>query len=50
MKNLTKAQEVKILAASEKHSDKHIKLMVELIKHGLSFNDAHKIAKKFVGK
>ena len=50
MKQLTKLQHSKILKHSEHHSVKHIKLMINLMEHGISFEKAHKIAKKFLGR
>tara|TARA_R100000654_G_scaffold16619_1_gene34875 strand:+ start:11613 stop:11813 length:201 start_codon:yes stop_codon:yes gene_type:complete len=49
-KGLTKAQKAKLKLHSVHHTKKHMNEMEKLMKQGLSFNFAHNMAMKKVGK
>ncbi len=47
---LTEAQKKKLEKHSDHHTKKHMDLMKRLMRQGLTFNEAHKIAQSRVGK
>lgn len=50
MKEISKGVQKKLLSHSPHHTTKHMKLMIDLIKHGLSFPVSHQITQKHLGK
>ena len=47
---LTEGQKKKLEKHADHHTKKHMELMKRLMRQGLSFNEAHSIAKARVGK
>mgnify|MGYP003112464691 FL=1 len=49
-RELTDSQKKKLENHKEHHSDEHMKMMIELMQSGKTFDEAHSIAMKKVGK
>lgn len=49
-KKLTKTQIEKLKQHSVHHTKKHLDMMKHCMQHGMSFEESHKTAQKFVGK
>ena len=47
---LTEGQKKKLEKHADHHTKKHLDLMKRLMRQGLTFNEAHKIAQSRVGK
>ena len=50
LRKLTKSEQSILKEHSSHHTKKHMDMMKELMRNGITFNKSHKITKKYIGK